>query len=285
MSNDQDRVTPPPAGPDVPRLVEGLLSADGTAALRERDALAERDRAGLAAGLSRVVADGAASTDRRAKAAWLLKDLCSEAAWPDLESVLIDPQQPRELRLTILDTAERLAFAGGLSDLDLARMTRVIIDDPGVLRAWVAVLVTLGNSHAIQLLLRYGTVPERLEAVLNGLRDTPAPWADEVLLQISESVGPTPELDAVLAARGHARLVRQLRETCAPDSVDEGVTMRLFEHGDIALIESLVERRCLTEKAEELVRRFEPKELVSRSQRRLLVRVRAKLAESAGRRQ
>jgi len=70
--------------------------------------LAEVDKEGLSLALAEAVTSSALATEKRIRAAWLLKDLACAASWRSLVQTASDVSEPRELRLTILDTLERI---------------------------------------------------------------------------------------------------------------------------------------------------------------------------------
>lgn len=227
--------------PEVTTLVEasrdlqlrsldaGLLSVDGTLALEVRDVLAEVDKEGLSLALAEAVTSSALATEKRIRAAWLLKDLACAASWRSLVQTASDVSEPRELRLTILDTLERIAFGGQVVAGDLSEPSRVFEQDAELFRRWVMVLATLSTPEAIAVLREHCRNPERRNTVLAVIADYPNEWVDAFLEEVLALDGGDPVARAVVAERRYGKLVNELSERCSPNAVGEQIVKILSD--------------------------------------------------------
>lgn len=236
------------------------MSSEGAfaAALRsgpDDAALVARDEA-LAAGADvvPVLAEALADGVLRERAAWLAKDLCDERLWPALRDAL-----KKEASRAVLDALERYAFAEVLPD-DAA--TAVLSSmpaspEPGMRRAWIALLAALGSDEAL----------DRLRRIID---DTPlSPRESDVLVG-----SPDPRVRALVDDGAATARMRAQASLDRGDSLPDSIVEDLARSETWSLLVRAAQAEALSEDARARLAAWPEPEGASKSQRRLFRRLR-----------
>jgi hypothetical protein len=265
-----------PEGAGWAASMADLLASDGEQALKLRDQLAGVDQNCLVDGLGEILASESSLIREKIKAAWLLKDLCDGRAVPSLLAAFFGEPQSNELRAYILDTLERLAFAGRLPALDLRAIGRSVVDDLET-KKFLALLASVGTGDAVQLLVEHAGDPRFRTEILAEVGPRPDPWVDKFLTQLAVTSPDDVQVRSAQSDRDYVRLQQRLRHSEDRHEIGSEVLGVLWLHGDVSLIERLAEEDRLDAGAIDTLLGFSDENL-SKNQQRLLTRAKSAAA-------
>jgi hypothetical protein len=248
-----------------------MLESDGTRALEIRDELATRDPDGLAMSLSRLIADVSAEEEARTKAAWLLKDTCNPVAIPFLESALMSPGSPSSLRVQILDTLERFAFANPLHLTDLTALDASLARGDEQ-KMFVSLLVTLATPEAKSILRQKVSEPDLRSTILSRLMSMPAAWVDEFLEAVVADGDDEGDIRAAIEERQYRRFRERLKSPENVELATDEMLSRVWAKRDVAFISWLADRHRLDADAKRTVLTLPEDSQLTPAQRKLLAR-------------